>query len=211
MLDLQNRLPGDNVTGTISFSVSLSFQAEGSEVTIPRQLSATPKHVELCASMSQDSSISEDDHTPLVTLHATSDESNTQSKADDIIPIVMATERATSREDAMPTSPIETPPTLLPEATPLGRQVSDPLFIRQVLYGSSQKVWPGSRENSLQRHRSLFTRRSLERSHDPTARHHPGSVLVKGINSEPSDMLPPSESNLAMSAVWWVGLVPCFV
>ena len=210
VLDLQKRLPGDRVSGTISFSVTYSFQEEGSEVRVPPQVPCDiPKHVELRASMSQDSCISVDeDHTPLISLHATSGRDDVDSQPDDIIPIVMeTTSRGLPGGADTPTSPLEATPTSLSDAadskaTPpslLGRQASDPIhprFIRQVLYGSAQKVGPDSRGSSLQRHRSMFTTRgrghSTEQSHDQST-HHASSVLVKGIHSQPASALPPSQ------------------
>ena len=207
VLDLEKRLPSDLVTGTLSFSITCTFQSEGSEVKTPPQPSHMPGHVQLHASMSQDSCIStEDDNTPLVSLRGVVGEDNAHSQPDDIIPIVMGTKKDVSQDTmvATPPSPLEAAPTSLPEATPspvmasfsLGRQASDPLMpnmIRQVLYGSTQRVGPGSRGNSLQRHHSLFSKGSLERPHDATTRH-ASSVLVKGVHSQPSDMLPPRMS-----------------
>lgn len=213
MLDLEQRLPGDHVTGNISFTFTLrSVQVEGSEVTVPTQMSQTPGHVPLHASVSLDSCISiEDDRTPLVSLRGAPPQHHTHSQPDDIIPIVTsATNELSQDEGATPNSPLETSPTSLPEApavtpTSLGRQASDPIhpsMIRQVLYGSSQRVGPDSRGSSLQRHRSLFTRASVERrmrsslereGSGDSATRHSSSVLVKGIHSEPEGALPPSE------------------
>lgn len=182
-LELQQRLPGDRVTGTISFSVTSVVQSEGSEVTVPTLISEHRDRASLLSSMSQDSCFSSDeDHSPLISLHAKeASQEMEESQADDIIPVVIATERGVSHDEAMPI-------TAHLSHLFVERQFSEPLLpstIRQVLYGSTQRmgVSGGGAEDGghvlLHRHRSLFTR-----SHDQD---------TPSLQREDSDPLPPSK------------------
>ena len=156
-LELQKRLPGDRVAGTISFAAVGTLQSEGSEVIVPTPVSERPA---LLSSMSQDSCFSSDeDHSPLISLHGNHVSPGVGvTHEDDIIPVIIATDRQTSHSGAA----------LSPHLV-VDRQCSEPLLpstIRQVLYGSALKggVAGGgadeSRHASLQRHRSLGAKRT---------------------------------------------------
>lgn len=182
MLELQRRLPSDRVSGTISFSATSTYQQEGSEVIIPCEITKHLDRPSLAASMSQDSCFSIEDHSALISLHATN---SLDMTTDDIIPVVIATENDMSQDVATPTSPLD-------------RQVSDPLppnMIRQVLYGSSHfgGVAEEGERALLQRHRSLFTRGSHDRSHDSDTHSHCNSSLKRGLSEPSADSLPPSK------------------
>jgi hypothetical protein len=158
-MELQKRLPSDRVSGTISFYISSDFQSDGSEVIVPPQVSYHSTHPSLMPSMSQDSCFSiEEDHTPLMTLHANTSQ-DTQIQADDIIPVVIAAEP----EAADPS----TAPSFL-------RQVSEPLqpnMVRQVLCGRSHLDTKD--HTPLSRHHSLF-----DRSHNTHSSSHGGADTV---------------------------------
>lgn len=140
----------------MSLCVTSDFQLEGSEVIVPPQVSQYPAHPSLVASMSQDSCFSSDeDHTPLISLHADTSQ-ETQAEKDDIIPVVIAMETEAVTEAVTGVAP---PPVLS-----MDRQLSEPLppsMVRQVLYGCSHLDSNG--HAPLSRHRSLF-----DRPHDNT-------------------------------------------
>ena len=119
------------------------FQLEGSEVSIPPQVLHHSTHPSLVASMSQDSCFSsEEDHTPLISLHADTSQQN-QAQKDDIIPVVTVMDGHSEHSSS----------------SSFLRQLSEPLppsMVRQVLYGRS--YLDGKGHTSLSRHRSLFDR-----------------------------------------------------
>lgn len=199
-LELQRRLPGDRVAGTLSFSITSALQSEGSEVIVPAVLSERRDPPTLFSSMSQDSCFSsDDDHSPLICLHGTKGifQEMSDQQTDDIIPVVIATEQ---HHGATPAShPL------------VGRQYSEPPLpstIRQVLYGSTQRLGAAGGVTGgvtgggavdegpvlLHRHRSMITRGSLPRERDQQEFTR-GSFSRKRHSTERKqrDPLPPSK------------------
>lgn len=154
-VELQKRLPGDLVTGSIILLTTTSPQLEGSEVIVPSPALQQTERPMLLASVSQDSCVSmNDDHTPLITLHT----NTMHAPADDVIPVSIATDMA--------------PPNLQ-----LGRQTSEPLLpdeIRKVLYGFQGGHAPFSR------HHSLYTRQQTQESPHHENRRLPQSEWGEG-------------------------------